>query len=155
MQAEMTGSPTSNCPFLGHLPNCPVQHENCHDFKVCDDATRVSGNTASLDEAGYTSVMQGCCHTEMEKFLRRLIDREGFHICDEGALHGFLAWFDCPDDQQTYEKLVEGLVIARSGLPPMCPWLGSKGEACPPTGHNCPWVEVPEPAAHRRRAACR
>jgi hypothetical protein len=37
----------------------------------------------------------------------------------------------------------------------MCPWLGSKGAECPPMGHNCPWVEVAEPAAHRRRTACR
>jgi len=110
----------------------------------------------------------------MEPFVRRQIDAMGFKICDEGALQGFLHWFDCSsassvhdpfhnhsafgdhfDDDQTFEKLKEGLVMGRSGLPPLCPCLGGIGEGCPPTGHNCPVVEVPEPAAHRRRTACR
>jgi hypothetical protein len=91
----------------------------------------------------------------MEAFVRREIDRQDFFICDEGAFKGFLHWFDCSNDGQTYAELKEGIVIARSGLPPMCPWLGSKGNACPRKGHNCPVVEVPEPAAHRRREACR
>jgi hypothetical protein len=157
--AEIAASPTSNCPFLGKLPNCPVQHENCHDLKPCEQALAKTelnvGATQPLDQSGYARVAKVCCHVEMERFIRREIDRQGFEICDEGALKGFLAWFDCESDGQTYERLKDGIIIARSGLPPMCPWLGSKGGVCPPTGHNCPWVEVPEPEAHRRRTACR
>lgn len=158
MQAELAGASTNNCPFLGHLPNCPVQQANCHDFGPCPmdvPANSLPGSSATLDEAGYAAVAARCCHTEMEQFVRRLIDRERFSVCDEGALQGFLHWFDCTDDGQTYASLKEGVAMARAGLPPMCPWLGSIGEACPPMGHNCPWIEMPEPAAHRRRVSCR
>jgi len=158
MQEEIAGASTNNCPFLGHLPNCPVQQANCHDFAPCPTdipAGSAAGSEAPLSKAGYAAVASRCCHTEMEQFVRREITKEGFSICDEGALQGFLHWFDCTDDNQTYASLKEGINIARSGLPPMCPWLGSTGEACPPMGHNCPWIESPQPAAHRRRTKCR
>jgi len=178
MQAEIAGVMTGNCPWLGHLPNCPVKGENCNEFPPCHPdafpADSESGSSASLDDAGYAAVAKRCCHNEMEPFVRRQIDAMGFQVCDEGALQGFLHWFDCSsadpvhdkfdaddefgdhyDDDQSFKKLQEGLIMARSGLPPLCPWLGGVGEACPPTGHNCPVVEVPEPEAHRRRTACR
>jgi len=178
MQKEIAGVMTGACPWLGHLPNCPVKGENCRAFPPCHPeawaADSQSGSSAPLDQAGYAAVAKRCCHKEMEPFVRRQIEAMGFQICDAGALQGFLHWFDCSsddsvhdpfydhskfgdhfDDDQSFEKLKEGLVMARSGLPPLCPWLGGIGEACPPTGHNCPVVEVPEPAAHRRRIACR
>jgi len=165
MQAEIAGVMTGNCPWLGHLPNCPVKGENCYEFPSCQPesfpADSQAGSSALLDEAGYQAVAKRCCHTEMEQFVRRQIDAMGFQICEPAALQGYLHWFDCSsqtdkgDDHQTLEKLKEGLVMGRSGLPPLCPWLGGVGEACPPTGHNCPVVEVPEPDAHRRRTACR
>jgi len=158
MQAEIAGASTNNCPFLGHLPNCPVQGPNCHDFTPCSTdpvPNSRSGSLADLNEAGYQNVARKCCHTEMEAFVRRQIELEGFAICDEGALQGFLHWFDCKDDEQTFDKLKAGLVMARTGLPPMCPWLGSVGQECPPMGHNCPWIEDTGPTAHRRRSACR
>jgi len=181
MQAEIAGVMTSHCPWLGHLPNCPVKGENCRAFPPCHPeefpADSQAGSSAPLNEAGYQAVSKRCCHTEMEQFVRRQIEQQGFQVCEEGALQGFIHWFDCSsnhnvhdheavrdhtdedhvhfNDAQTYEKLKEGLVMGRSGLPPLCPWLGGVGEACPPTGHNCPVVEVPEPEAHRRRTACR
>jgi len=178
MQAEIAGVMTSICPWLGQLPNCPVKGENCRSFPECHPeafpADSQSGSSAPLDEAGYQAVAKRCCHTEMEQFIRRQTQQQGFQVCEEAAFQGFLHWFDCssdhndhdhegirPDDHahfndaQTFEKLKEGLIMGRSGLPPLCPWLTAIGEACPPTGHNCPVVEVPEPAAHRRRTACR
>jgi len=193
MQAEIAGASTNNCPWLGHLPNCPVKDENCLAFPACPaefsgEFTGLPGASADLDEAGYAGVSARCCHTEMEQFVRREIDRQGFQVCNEGSLQGFLHWFDCSHDHadhdehghedghggdgedhemhdhenhshhhdhQTMAQLQEGLRIGRSGLPPMCPWLGGKGDTCPPRGHNCPVVEEPEPAAHRRRTACR
>jgi len=177
MQAEIAGASTNNCPWLGHLPNCPVKPENCRHHLACKPeaypADSLPGSSAPLDAEGYAAVAKRCCHTEMEQFVRREVDRQGFHVCEEGSLQGFLNWFDCAgahpghddhhdehgfghqNDEQTFAKLQEGLVMARSGLPPLCPWLGSVGEACPATGHNCPFVEVAEPAAHRRRTACR
>jgi len=159
MQAEIAGVMTSNCPWLGYLPNCPVKGENCRSFPECRSesfpADSQAGSSALLDEAGYQAVARRCCHTEMEQFVRRQIQQQGFQVCEEAAVQGFLHWFDCSSDAQSFAKLKEGLVMGRSGLPPLCPWLAGVGEACPPTGHNCPVVEIPEPAAHRRRTACR
>jgi len=178
MKAEIAGVMTGNCPWLGHLPNCPVKGENCRDFPVCHPdaypAASQAGSSATLNEAGYAAVAMRCCHKEMEPFVRRQIEAMEFKVCDEGALQGFLHWFDCSsassvhdpfsarskfsehfNDAQTFKKLRDGLVMARSGLPPLCPWLGDLNKACPPRGHNCPVVEVPEPGAHRRRTACR
>jgi len=158
MRKEIAGVMKTACPWLGHLPKCPWKDPvHCGRIagKCASPANSLAGSAAPLTGAGYTAVALKCCHHDMAQFVRREIDRQGFRVCDEGSFQGFLHWFDCTDDDQTYELLKEGLVIARSGLPPMCPWLGSVGQACPPKGHNCPVVEVPEPAAHRRRVACR
>jgi len=170
VQAEIARGMTSHCPWLGHLPSCPAKGENCAAPPPCvpEDfpADSQAGSSAPLDDAGYLAVAKRCCHTEMEEFVRRQIEQQGFQICDEGVLQGFLNWFDCSsdntdrddehfDDDQTYETLKEGLVMARSGLPPLCPWLGGIGEACAPKGHHCQAVDIPEPEAHRRRTACR
>jgi len=160
MRKEIAGVMKTACPWLGHLPFCPKK-DPVHCGRIATKcagtppANALAGSTAPLSTAGYAAVALRCCHNDMAKYVRREIDRQGFRVCDEGSFQGFLHWFDCTDDDQSYEALKEGLVIARSGLPPMCPWLGDVGQACPPTGHNCPVVEVPEPAAHRRRIACR
>jgi len=163
MKKEIAGIMTSACPWLGHLPDCPKKDPvHCGRIAKCDASKfptdSMDGASASLNQAGYRGVAKRCCQSEMEKFIKRLIGSKHFYICDEGSFKGFLHWFDCTDDDQNFEKLVEGITIARSGLPPMCPWLGSLEAmpiSCPPKGHNCPVVEVPEPAAHRRRTACR
>jgi len=159
MKNEIAGVMKSACPWLGHLPNCPAKDPvHCGRIAECPatfPAASLAGATAPLSATGYYGVAVRCCHTEMGQFVRREIAQLGFQVCDEGAFQGFLHWFDCQDDAQSYVDLKEGLVIARSGLPPMCPWLGDVGQACPPKGHNCPIVEVAEPDAHRRRTACR
>lgn len=159
MKKEIAGVMDSACPWLGHLPKCPKKDpEHCGRIAKCSatfPAKSQAGSTAPLTTAGYSAVALRCCQKDMEQFVRREIARQNFYVCDEGAFKGFLHWFDCSDDGQSYAKLKEGIVIARSGLPPMCPWLATKGGKCPPKGHNCPVVEVPEPAAHRRRQACR
>jgi len=159
MKKEIAGVMTSTCPWLGHLPNCPKKDPvHCGRVAKCPASfpeKSLAGSTAALSLAGYAGVALRCCENDMEQFVIREIARQSFKVCNEGAFKGFLHWFDCTDDKQTYEKLKEGLVIGRSGLPPMCPWLGAVGQACPPRGHNCPLVEVPEPTAHRRRTACR
>jgi len=161
MQSEIAAAPSSMCPFLVKIgDDCPAPTKDCLGFPKCPlgsdiPAGALSGSDAPLTEAGYAGVALRCCHTDMELFVRRELGRQGFSVCDEGSFEGFMHWYDCSDDGQTYESLKEGLVMGRSGLPPLCPWLGSVGDTCPPTGHNCPRVEVPEPAAHRRRIACR
>jgi hypothetical protein len=157
LKAEIASVAEKPCPWLGHVDKCPAKGVNCFDFPPCPPvpAGSLAGDTAPMTEAGYAGVAKRCCHGEMEKYVRREIDNQGLSVCDEGGLQGFLHWFDCTDDNQSYQKLKEGIVMARSGLPPLCPWLGTAGEPCPPKGHNCPVVEVAEPAAHRRRTACR
>jgi len=159
MKNEIASIMTSICPWLGHLPECPKKDPvHCGHVAECPatlPAGALSASTAPHSQDGYAGVALRCCHRDMEEFIRREIDLQGFHVCDEASFIGFLHWFDCTDDNQTYKQLTDGLVIARSGLPPMCPWLGGVGQACPPKGHNCPVVEVSEPTAHRRRTACR
>lgn len=159
MKEEIAGVIDTACPWLTKKgESCPKKDPvHCGVIaKSCKKpAGSQAGSSAPLSQEGYAAVAKRCCHTEMEAFIRRQIKNQSFVVCDEGAFNGFLHWFDCTNDHQTFEQLEEGLVMARSGLPPMCPWLGSKRKACPPKGHNCPVVEVAEPAAHRRRYACR
>jgi hypothetical protein len=157
LKAEIASVPEKPCSWLGHADKCPVKGVNCFDFPPAPavPSDSLPGDTAPMTEAGYAGVAKRCDHVEMEKYVRREIDNQTLSVCDEGGLQGFLHWFDCTDDDQSYQKLKEGIMMARSGLPPLCPWLGTAGEPCPPKGHNCPVVEEAEPAAHRRRTACR
>jgi len=157
LKAELATVPEQPCSWLGHADKCPVKGANCFDFPPAPavPADSLEGDTAPMTEAGYAGVAKRCDHVEMEKYVRREIDNRNLTVCDEGGLQGLLHWFDCTDDDQSYQKLKEGITMARSGLPPLCPWLGTAGEPCPPKGHNCPVVEEAEPAAHRRRTACR
>merc|ERR1719326_1780814 len=122
MRKEIADVMGTACPWLGHLPNCPRKDpEHCGRIasKCAATPNSLAGSTAPLSPQGYAAVAIRCCHRDMAQFVRREIDRQGFHVCDEGSFQGFLHWFDCTDDDQSYEALKEGLVIARSGLPPM------------------------------------
>jgi len=155
MKNEIAGVMTSKCPWLGHLPNCPKKDPVCGRKAECDPskfpADSMDGDSAPLDQTGYAGVAKRCCHTEIEKFIRNLINSRSFEVCDEGRFQGFLHWFDCTDDEQDFDKLHAGITLASTTGATMCPWLGGAGEACPPKGHNCENLEGPEPTAHRRR----
>lgn len=153
MQAEIAGVEGSTCPWLATLAaDCPrlKKGENCFDEKPCRDIPlpigHPTGKSAELDEDGYAAVALRCCYSEMEEFVLREIGRQRFSVCDdawgEGSLQGFLRWFDCTDDGQTYEKLRQGIATARHGIAPLCPWLTDRGLQCDPdrTGTNCPWT---------------
>lgn len=159
MQAEIPRAHVIECAWLGKPgADCPIKGQNCGMFPPCPlnvPPGSLEGSSAPLTEDGYSRVAQRCCHVDMEQFILREIERQGLKICNEGSLQGFLHWYDCSNDgaTQTYAKMQQELAFARSGAP--CPWLGSRGQACPAQGHNCPWIEPPEPTAHRRRTACR
>lgn len=162
MRSEIAAASSNNCPWLGRLPNCPVKGPNCRDFTACGRSVppdSLPGSSAPLSQAGYVAVAKICCHVEMEQFVLREIDRQGLYICNEGGLQGFLHWYDCSNDgpTQTYAKMQQEIRDATgiAGSLSPCPWLGKRGEPCPRLGQNCPWVEGSEPAAHRRRTACR
>lgn len=90
---------------------------------------RVTGKSATLDEAGYDAVVDLCCMTEMEAFIVRFAAGQGFHVCSGNHLTGFAVWFDCKDDLQPFAKFQRELIgIATSN----CPWLKN-----PVTDLNC------------------
>lgn len=157
---ELQKGTSRPCPWLGTGTFCPVQDENCDDQYPPCPATfppqSEPGSTAALSNAGYYAVTLRECDTEMKDYILREIQNQGLEICDQGALQGLIHWYDSPNDGQTYDKLATEIAHAHSGNP--CPWLAKAGEACPVRSHNCPVVgglEGPEPAAHRRRTACR
>jgi hypothetical protein len=55
------------------------------------------GESASLDEAGYAEVAKTCCNLAMETFIRRVIAKLDFDVCDEDGVKGFVPWFTCAD----------------------------------------------------------
>jgi len=157
MADEISRVATSHCPWLGRLGQpCPPKGPNCGDFPPCPAVfppNSQPGAFALLNEEGYAAVARRCCRFEMEQFLRREIDRQGFFVCDEGGFLGLLHWYDCENDYQNYAHMVEEVNFGATKAP--CLWLGPKGGACPPRAPNCPRVEEPEPTAHRRRTSCR
>jgi len=87
----------------------------------------VSGpeETAPLDENGYNSVKALCCAQQMMTFVKKVISQLGFEICNIGGLSGFVLWYDCEDDGQSYKSLEDGL---RSNLQERCSFLASPGQ---------------------------
>jgi len=79
----------------------------------------------------------------MEAFVRRVVQHEGFVVCHEGGLQGFILFFDCIDKGKTYDELLQEIRQADRGD---CAYLGTSGHCpiMPPTCGNYPNV-------HRRR----
>jgi len=94
----------------------------------------ITGKTADLTESGYKAVVALCCTEEMMEFARRMIEGDGFYVCDEGGLTGFSPWYDCADDGQTFDAFKEALIQARSGD---CPFVSASTD-CPPWAPTCP-----------------
>lgn len=84
----------------------------------------VSGQAevAPLDENGYNSVKALCCAQEMMTFVKRVIEKLGLNMCNIGGLSGFVLWYDCESDGQSYKSLEDGL---RSNLQKHCTFLAS------------------------------
>jgi hypothetical protein len=74
----------------------------------------------------------------MVPFMRRLITETlSFEVCNEGWLSGVSIFFDCPDDNSTFDELVEtlkeGTMGPCAGLAPAQP----PGQ-CRPLAEDCP-----------------
>jgi hypothetical protein len=102
--------------------------------EASDMGAVASGELATLNEAGYRSVVSLCCSEQMKLFLKRAIESEGLAICDEGGVSGTVIWFDCADDGQTYDVLLQKL---HEGTEGPCPFLRS-GPECPARQDDCP-----------------
>jgi len=67
------------------------------------------GNTASLDELGYQSVVDLKDDAQMGDFIRRLIEQLDCKIEDEGGFKGMIPYFSGTRDKQSFEKLRDTL----------------------------------------------
>jgi hypothetical protein len=110
-----------------------------------DDETLISGATAELDEAGYSSVVTLCCHLEMTIYAERLVTHLGFVVCNEGSLQGAVAWYYCKNQTRSFAELVEEVIAAADGE---CAWVGTESK-CPTISDQCP--HFPDTTSHRRR----
>lgn len=131
---SMALTSTTSLPLASARAGMPLAKQPC---------LPVSGANASLTQHGYESVACTCCTPEMELFVRRVVQHEGFVVCHEGGLQGFLLFFDCVDKGRTYHELVQELRMADRGD---CAYLGTSGHCpiMPPSCGNYPNV-------HRRR----
>jgi hypothetical protein len=63
------------------------------------------GSTASLDEAGYSSVLALRSNIEMEVFMRRALERLDVKIVNEAAFKASVPWFSGESGSSNYGDL--------------------------------------------------
>merc|ERR1719375_1654945 len=98
----------------------------------------MTGMTATLDEAGFREVQDmRCPHPCMFDFIRRVIEQEGYMVCHEPGLAGFVVWFDAPEDGLSYEDLVQALHNA-AATDDLCSFLRDGDADCQPLPAGCP-----------------
>eukprot|EP00427_Karlodinium_veneficum_P046521 CAMPEP_0169302532 /NCGR_PEP_ID=MMETSP1016-20121227/68850_1 /TAXON_ID=342587 /ORGANISM="Karlodinium micrum, Strain CCMP2283" /LENGTH=794 /DNA_ID=CAMNT_0009395249 /DNA_START=157 /DNA_END=2541 /DNA_ORIENTATION=+ len=116
---------------MSDLHATKAKHKKKHKSKKENKGS--IGDEASLDEIGYQSVVRHCCPDEMTRFFKRVIANEGMDVCNEGGLSGTVIWFDCADDKQTYDVLLQELYKGTEGP---CSFL-RKGPDCLPRQDDC------------------
>lgn len=98
------------------------------------------GDTATLDDAGYQSLVAHCCPEEVSKWIARVVVSLGKIVCTEGGLNGLAEWYKgcegaAPRD---YASLLTDIQAGTTGD---CPWVGDPNPVptgtCPPRP-NCP-----------------
>jgi hypothetical protein len=124
-----------------------------------EEAVRDIGSTASLDEDGYQSVASTCCEASMETYVRRVIEHEGYELCNEWGLYGFIPWYTCAEGKgkgysllqsegvQSFDKLISDL--HHSAPPVQCAFVAKPG-GCLDSYAGC--GGEPSPQSHRRRS---
>jgi len=75
-----------------------------------DSAPPVLGSIAPLNEDGYLSVVKLGMNSEMEVFIRRLVNKLNLDTRDEGAMGGLVPHFSGMRGSSTYFLLVQELV---------------------------------------------
>jgi len=83
------------------------------------------GDTAALTEDGFNSVRELCCTAQMTSFIRRMIETagDGRGVCNEGGLTGLAIWYDCKDEDPTFDfaKLQVDLAVDSPSTAGECP----------------------------------
>merc|ERR1719440_2161026 len=98
----------------------------------------VTGLTATLDEAGFREVQAlRCPHPCMFDYIRRVIEQEGYMVCHEAGLAGFVIWFDAPEDNTSYADLVGALHNA-AATDDLCSFLSDGQDDCADLPASCP-----------------
>jgi len=103
------------------------------------DRALATGLSATLDEKGFKEVqMLRCPHPCMFDYVRRVIEQEGYVVCHESGLAGFVVWFDAPEDHTSYQNLV-GEVHKAAQEENLCfKWLGGCDSDCTDLPADCP-----------------
>jgi len=68
-------------------------------------ANHVDGKSVPLDEEGYVSVAETRDNVAMTDFIRRVVDKMGLKVRDEGGFSGMVQFFSGIVSQQSYQKL--------------------------------------------------
>merc|ERR1719502_831025 len=93
-----------------------------------------------MNSEGFEEVVDSCCFDDMKDFVRRLVGEEGYKICDEGGLNGFVPFFSCSNKT----SLLEMKMQMKSGTEGACPWLAFMDGECRAPADECRVVTNPE-----------
>jgi len=124
MDAHHAANKPSEAYAMLQTKRSQSRHVQLHEFSQ-KGAMPDIGSTASFDEDGYQSVASTCCEASMETYIRRLIHHEGYELCNEWGLHGFVPWFTCSKHSQAnvllQTKGVQSFEALRSNLQSCAP----------------------------------
>merc|ERR1719160_631905 len=95
---------------------------------LMQDAASGVGAKAALDEKGYKAVAKLKSNKEMEAYVRRVLNKLGLHVVDEGALKGVVPYYSGKKSTQSYAKLVEEIKQVRQEKKRKKRWLKTHAE---------------------------
>lgn len=72
-------------------------------------AAHINCRNVALDEKGYSAVAALQDDSQMEIYVRRVVDKLGLHVNDEGSLKGLVPYYSGIKAKQTYMDLVAEL----------------------------------------------
>lgn len=111
-----SGSEDDHGPYPGQAKTCSTSQEGL-------------GNSADVDEYGYLDVALGCCHAQMEFFIKRVVQNMKLQVCNEDGIKVLAPWFAC-DNLHSLRYMQERL---NAGLPEnsKCPFVAPIASKCP------------------------
>lgn len=114
---ELDIASNGSCPWVGSRAN-----HHC-------TTNRSIGANASMDEDGHKQVQRANCFPAMARFITRVANQNGYHICNEAGLQGLTHYYFRPNSDGNYTYLIQelGTAVAKD-----CPWVVRKEMDCPP-----------------------
>lgn len=128
-QQNMTGSGTNKTTMES------LKQEVRQLTKLPDSWVSQTGNSAPLNEEGFSAVVRLGRWFEMDRFIRRtaaeMLDRK---VADEKKLHALIPFYTGKKDRKGFQELINNLKIVvgsgRSWLTPVHEPLRHAGESC-------------------------